>query len=371
MSKNWYELAEPDLIESPSLLVFPHRVEANIERAIKLAGDSQRMRPHVKTHKLAQVAQMHQKHNINKAKCATIAEAEMLAGAGVADVLLAHQPVGPNQARLVALVAAYPATQFGCIVDNEATARQIDAKMADSSGKLNVWIDIDNGTRRSGIAPGNSAESLAKQLSDASNLTFRGLHVYDGHFANLAIDDRIEASDQAFEPVREMIERLSAENVQIDNIVAGGSPTFPVHAMRREVDLSPGTYVFWDAGYGSLCPELPFEPAAILLTRVISKLDDKRFCLDLGSKAVSPDNPVHNRVRLIGFPEAEFIGQSEEHLIVELPDASNVQVGDAFYGVPWHICPTVALHMEAIVIDESGEETDRWEILSRARRLTI
>ena len=161
----WYAPNSPDEIASPALLVFPARVEMNIRHLIEIAGSVERLRPHVKTHKLPQVVAMHQAHGIGKLKCATIAEAEMLAQSGVADILLAYQPVGPTQQRLIDLATAYPASQFGCLVDNETTLRQLAAKLAAANVTLRVWVDVDNGNGRSGIPPSPAAENLQNDLA--------------------------------------------------------------------------------------------------------------------------------------------------------------------------------------------------------------
>lgn len=369
--RDWYVPYLVEEIASPALLVFPTRVAKNIDRLIGIAGHVDRLRPHVKTHKLPQIVEMHQKRGINKLKCATIAEAEMLAGCGVADILLAYQPVGPNPQRLIALAEAYPDLKFGCLVDNEKTAVHLSTLLANTNISLNIWIDIDNGNGRTGIPPGEQAQQLAKQLVDLPHLNFAGLHVYDGHFAGLPFEERKEESDGAFTAVNQMIAELEAEGLFIPNVVAGGSPTFPVHALRSEVDLSPGTYVFWDAGYGTICPDLPFEPAALLLSRVISKPGHNRLCVDLGHKAVASENPLDRRVRFLNAPDAKFVSQSEEHLVLELENRDAFDVGDVLFGIPWHICPTVALHQEVVVIGEDGGVNGRWPIQARNRRLTF
>ncbi|VAW40529.1 Type III PLP / low-specificity D-threonine aldolase [hydrothermal vent metagenome] len=367
----WYEPKRPNEIASPALLIFPERVKQNIEHLIAIAGDVGRLRPHVKTHKLPQIVTLHQTYGIDKMKCATIAEAEMVARCGVADILLAYQPVGPNQQRLIQLAQTYPDSQFGCLLDNETTLRQLGAQLVGHDVTLNVWIDIDNGNGRSGIQSGKTAENLAKLISDTPQLRFAGLHVYDGHFAHLSIEGRIDKANAAFAPVYEMVQQLAADDVIVPNIVAGGSPTFPVHARQTNLDLSPGTYTLWDMGYAALCPELPFVHAAVLLSRVISKPLPNRLCLDLGHKAVAAENPLENRVRFLNALEATFISQNEEHLVIELPNAADFAVGDVLYGVPWHICPTVALHQEAIAIGEDGVVNGRWPIIARNRRLEI
>ena len=367
----WYEPKDPNEIASPALLIYPERVKQNIEQLIAIAGDVNRLRPHVKTHKLPQIVKMHQSYGINKMKCATIAEAEMVATCGVADILLAYQPVGPNQQRLINLARAYPGSQFGCLLDNETTLRQLAGQLNGTDVMLNIWIDIDNGNGRTGIQPGAAAENLAKQISDTPQLTFAGLHVYDGQFARLNIAERTDQANAAFAPVQQMVQRLADDDLPVPNIVAGGSPTFPVHALRADIDLSPGTYTLWDMGYAALCPELPFVHAAVILCRVISKPVANRLCLDLGHKAVAAENPLENRVRFLNAPEAVAVSQNEEHLVIELPNAADFAVGDMLYGVPWHVCPTVALHQEAVAIGVDGEVNGRWPIVARNRRLAI
>ena len=102
----------------------------------------------------------------------------------------------------------------------------------------------------------------------------------------------------------------------VPGLVAGGSPTFPIHAQHTDRECGPGTTVLWDAGYARDCADLPFEPAAILLTRVISKPGADRLCFDLGHKAVAADKPLP-RARLLGLNEATHTVHSEEHLVLE------------------------------------------------------
>ncbi len=101
-------------------------------------------------------------------------------------------------------------------------------------------------------------------------------------------------------------------------IIAGGSPTFPIHARRAsDIQCSPGTFVYWDKGYGDQFPEQPFEPAALVVTRVISIRGETRLCLDLGHKSISAENELTKRVGFLNGPGLTPVGQSEEHLVVE------------------------------------------------------
>ena len=365
---NWYELHNPDTTDSPSLLVYPDRVVQNIQKAIALAGGVDRLRPHVKTHKMAAVTQLMLEAGISQFKCATIAEAEMLAQAGAPDVLLAYPVVGPKVARLLTLTATYPATRFSCLIDNLDTARQLSAAFA--TAPLDVYIDLNVGMDRTGISPAD-APRLAADCVDLPGIRLVGLHAYDGHIRDTDVPARTSLAGVGFDLARNA--RQTIENAQHSSLtlIMGGTPTSTIHAQRKadRVQTSPGTFVFWDAGYSQLLPDLPFEFAAMLLTRVISVIDDQTLTLDLGHKSVAAENP-QPRVWFPEHPEAQLIGQSEEHLVVNIPDAHRYVPGEVWYAVPKHICPTVALY-ESVQVVENGTVTDTWPVTARVRKLTV
>ena len=368
MPKPWYEIDDVDQIPSPGLIVYRDRAEENLRRMIALAGGTERLRPHVKTHKMAEVVRMQLAAGIDKFKCATIAEAEMLARAGAPDVLLAYPIVGPNVARLARLVGAFPDTRFSALADDAEGLRAISRQFANQSRPIDLLLDIDNGMHRSGIAISAAAE-LYRLLADLPGVRPGGLHVYDGHVRDANLAERTEHARRDFAPVDELWRKLTAAGLPVPRVVAGGTPTFPIHARRTDLECSPGTCVFWDIGYATKFPDLNFLHAAVLLARVVSKHAADRLCLDLGYKAVSPDNP-QPRVSLLDLPDAVPVVHSEEHLTVETARAGDFKVGDCFYGVPYHVCPTVALHREAVVV-EGGRVVGRWQVAARDRAITI
>ncbi len=365
MKTNWYELANADEVPSPSLLFYPERIAANIGRAIDIAGGTERLRPHIKTHKCGMIVIMHLAQGVTKFKCATIAEAEMLATHSAPEVLLAYQPVGPNVARLIELIRRYPETRFSVIVDDAAAIKALTNALSSAKLTLNVLIDLDCGMHRTGVAPGSQALALYRAVAASPALTPAGLHAYDGHLHESDLPLRRQQCVEAFAPVNRFREQLRSAGLPVPLMVAGGTPTFPIHAPNPEVECSPGTYVLWDFGYAEMLPDLPFEIAALLLTRVISKPGGNHLCLDLGHKAVAAENP-QPRVRLLNLPDARPVMHSEEHLVIETGFADRFAVGDCLYAVPKHICPTVALYNEAIVVDQ-GQAVDRWIISARGR----
>jgi D-serine deaminase-like pyridoxal phosphate-dependent protein len=369
MSAPWYFIANEEEIASPALLIYRERVDANVSRMLEIAGGPGRLWPHVKTHKLAPLVKAQLDRGITRFKCATVAEAEMTASAGAAEVLLAMQPVGPAVRRLIELIRHFPATAFSTLADAEAPVLDLAAATRSASLDLPVWLDIDCGTARTGTPPGPEADRLYHLLAQTKGLRAAGLHAYDGHLHNPDLEKRTNLCTAAFESVLQMRTRLEQAGFGAPPLIAGGTPTFAIHARHADRLLSPGTSVLWDFGYGDKFPDLPFAPAALLLTRVISKPGRNRLCLDLGHKAVAAENP-HPRVRFLELPDAAAITHSEEHLVIETERAAEFRLGQTLHGIPRHVCPTVALYSEACVI-EGGAARDRWPITARARRITV
>lgn len=365
----WWRVANAQELPSPALLVYPARIDANLRRMLAIAGGPGRLRPHVKTHKMPELIRRQRALGITKFKCSTIAEVEMTAAAGGLDVLLAYQPTGPNAARLVKLAKKFPNISFSTIAD-DADAIDLLAKAAVAANiRMGVYLDVDCGMRRTGIAPSPRAVELYAQIANAKGLRAAGLHVYDGHNHESDVAARAARCEADFFPVAELHRQLDRRGLFVPNVVAGGTPTFPLHARRPGVECSPGTCVLWDFGYGEKLPDLDFQLAAVLLTRVVSKPGAGRLCLDLGHKAVAAENP-QPRVQFLNLPDAVPVMHSEEHLVVETPAAAEFAVGDCIYAVPRHICPTCALHSEVVVV-EKGRATGRWAVAARDRVLTI
>ena len=369
LAQNWFGVTNLNEIESPSLLIYPDRVKENIRRMVAIMGDPSRLRPHIKTHKLSQVTARNIAAGIAKFKAATIAEAEMLGREGAPDVLLAYQPVGPNASRFVELIRAFAQTTFACLLDDFEAAQRLSQLAAGQGIKINVLLDVDCGQHRTGLEPDEKAVEFYASLCRLPGLNPSGLHAYDGHIHARDPAQREAECDAGFAPVANLRERLRTLGLPGTTVVAGGTPTFPFHARRSSVECSPGTCALWDFSYSSQFADLDFLHAALVLTRVISKPGRHRLCLDLGHKAIASENP-HPRVHFLSAPGARAIAHSEEHLVVELDSGDGWKVGDCLFGVPWHICPTVALHSEAIVI-EQGRATGRWRIEARDRRLKV
>ncbi|MBK9017503.1 MAG: hypothetical protein IPM82_27550 [Saprospiraceae bacterium] len=195
-----------------------------------------------------------------------------------------------------------------------------------------------------------------------------GLQAYDGHIRDMDFEKREASCNEAFKAVEYVSAQIINDWLKAPIIIAGGSPTFPIHRKRR-VECGPGTFVYWDKGYTDLCPEQPFKPAAVLVTRVISLPDATKVCLDLGHKSVAAENEISKRVYFPNYPNLIPIGQSEEHLVLEAGANHGFKVGDVLIGIPYHICPTIALYERAIVV-ENGIANAEWKTTARDRKIT-
>lgn len=365
----WYQIKNTDELVSPSLLLYPDRIEKNIQLMVEMVGDTERLRPHIKTHKTKEIIDMQMAYGIYKFKCATIAEAELLGQCGAKDILLAIQPVGANISRFFQLIAQFPESTFSTIVDNAHIITLISKEAASKEIRVPLFLDLNTGMNRTGIEPNENAAALSQLISEDPNLIFRGLHAYDGHIREPNIDDRKKVCDAAFEKVSNFKTELEKKGVPVETIVMGGSPTFPIHAQRQEVEASPGTTLLWDERYSSSFQEMKFLHAAVLLTRIISKPTPNVICLDLGHKSIAPEMNFP-RVKIFGLEDCEQIGQSEEHLVLSCPPGKTTEVGDIYYAIPMHICPTVAKYPKLITV-ANGMVTGSWKVAARDHSLVI
>jgi D-serine deaminase-like pyridoxal phosphate-dependent protein len=365
-----YLVSEARALFSPGLLFYKEAIAGNLRRMVEIAGGSARLRPHVKTHKTREIVQMELELGITKHKCATLAEAEMLADCGVADIVIAYPVVGPNCGRLRKLADNYPASRFAVVADDSLAVEQLAACFSGASQAIDVLLDVNVGQNRTGIPPGEAAILFYEMLDRQPGVRPGGLHIYDGHNHQHPLAERQSAVLEQFEAAWRLRDTLLSKGLPIPRLVLGGTPTFPIHAKTQipEAECSPGTCVLSDANYGQWFSDLDFAPAALLLTRVVSRPTRSRVTFDLGYKAVSPDSPAGSRCVLWDVPDAKAVLHNEEHLVVETPAADRFRPGDVVYAQPAHICPTVALHQFAYVI-EDGKLVDWWDIVARDRVL--
>lgn len=359
----WFKPVNESSLATPSILLFPDRIEENIRRMIAIAGSARRLRPHVKTHKIAEVIQLQLNHGITRFKCATLSEVEMVAETGGEDILLSYPLLGPGVEIWFDLTQRFPGSKFSVTVDSETALSQLSSYARKYERQADIFVDLDNGMHRTGMDP-ESALQLIKQISSNSHLRFRGLHIYDGHIHEVDPEQRKVHCDSDFEAVIRLVDQLKLEGIEVGELACGGTPTFPIHTAYPSRTLCPGTPLLWDAGYSKTIPDLDFLPAAVVAGRVISK-PKQQLCLDLGYKSIASEMS-HPRVHFLQLETDGVINHSEEHMVLSTKESDQHSVGDVVYALPVHICPTMALHEQVYVVrNQHVKET--WRIIARKR----
>lgn len=420
MNRSYYQVINIATISSPSLLYFRKHIEGNLDKMVEIAGGPElaprRLRPHIKTFKTMGVVELLRSRGITKFKCATIAEAEMLAAAGITDILLAYPAVGPSIDRLVALTQAFPGARIKVLGDNPVVVGELSRALAAVGSSVEVLVDIDPGLHRTGVLP-EQAPNLVKIIAEAPGTAFGGLHFYDGHNHQHDFEERLSAARDGYDAVVALERQLASAGYEVPRVVMGGTPTFPCYAQLGDTELSPGTCAIHDWGYSREMPDLPFVPGGLVLGRVVSHPEPPsgsppRFTVDVGSKAICTDRPGQ-RGLILGYESARPVMQNEEHWVWELaaesgaataaagqqreapgaktgaagsPAAAGVSssagpkagaaieappIGAELLIVPEHICPTTAHYDEVVVIGPDGSIEGTWEVTARKRRLGV
>jgi D-serine deaminase-like pyridoxal phosphate-dependent protein len=363
----WYRPLNESSINTPCVLLYPDRIEENIRRMIQIAGSADRLRPHVKTHKTAEVIGLQLQQGIARFKCATVSEVEMVAAAGGEDILLAYPLLGPAIGQWFELMERFPTSKLSVTVDSEAARGLLGTYARDHGKQVDLFVDIDNGMHRTGIDP-ERALPLIASIVNHPHLRFRGLHIYDGHIHADDPEKRKEQCDRDFRAVTSLVDQLGQDGIDVGELACGGTPTFPIHATYPSRTLCPGTPLLWDAGYTQTIPDLDFLPAAVVAGRIISK-QRQQVCLDLGYKSVASEMD-HPRLQFMELKTDSVLNHSEEHLVLSARDAEHLSVGNVVYALPTHICPTMALHEQVYVVRHRKVE-ESWRVVARKRVHTL
>ena len=357
-------------ISSPALLYFIDRIKANMNTMLKkVGGDASRLRPHVKTHKCGAIIRIWAGLGVGKHKCATTKEAEILAQFGATDIMLAFPAVGPTAYALARLAKEWPEVRFSTVVDSSRVLSDIVAAARSTAAKLGIFIEMDVGHGRTGLTDVERGLDLARQVVGVPELELRGLHGYDGHLGAVSATERPSMASAVRQRLSDWRKAFEKHGIPVEALVVAGSPSFPHHALEMlpGMELTPGTVVLHDTGYGKHSELADFVPAVAVLTRVVGHPGTHRLTFDCGTKAIACDQPAGARLTLQGLEGAKAVIHNEEHLVVETPDTSRWPIGMATLAWPVHACPTSAWHDEALVIDSAGNVAAVWPIEARGR----
>lgn len=371
---NIYQFRESNDIITPALIYYRTIIQDNIKKAISMAGGAKHLWPHVKTHKMEQMVHLMMEQGITRFKCATIAEAEMVANCGAENVLLAYPLVGPNIHRFLQLTVAFPSVHFWAIGDDEKQLKSLGQTFSDAGKIADVLVDVNLGMNRTGVGL-MDVETFFKKCDAIDGISMKGLHCYDGHRTELDFGERKKEVDKYAAIIKTICQFLTETGYECKTLVLGGSSSTPCYADFPESYpqsyFSPGTYFVNDYGYTKKFPDLAFTPGAAILTRVISCPLKGHFTLDLGYKGIASD-PEGTRGVIAGMDHVTELFQSEEHWAFAMePGYEDLcpHVGDELFVIPTHICPTSALYPFVPVVEE-GHLCATWQVTARNRKIT-
>ncbi len=363
-----YRVKHPEDIETPAFLVFEDLVQHNIREVVRVCGSPQRVVPHAKTHKSAEVLKLQMEAGMTSFKCATLKEAELLAENGVKELIISYPLLHPKKLeRFMDLKRRYPDIDLKTIVSTPEHVSGLSEAAVAHNEQVDVYVDLDTGMHRTGVQPGEEAAELYAQAAKAPALKPLGVHLFDGHtLYKPEISERRALVKKSLEYIYDLWERARGLGLDVvDNLVAG-SWSFHLYLEEENIRVSPGTWIYWDIQNARMS-ELDFKIAALVLGQVIDRnAQQGTVTLDIGSKAITDDQPIPWRLKVVGHESAELVGHSEEHAVVKLNGAS-LQVGDMVLAAPGHACTTTVRYPGALVVNGDGDVVGRYEHQARDR----
>ena len=360
-----YRIRNVDTLDTPALVFYEEKIRQNIARMGEILGGFGRLRPHIKTHKCREILDLQLAAGISRVKCATPKEVRFAAEAGVRDILLAYPIVGPLARRAATLQKEFSAAALTVLVDHPDQVSLLSEACTAEGVELGAMVDVNSGMNRTGIEAGSDAVDLVEAIRKTRGLSFAGLHSYGSPPAPGGPDERAPIYRTALQTVIDTRRVLERAGLRVPCVVAGNSLDFELAAQTEGIDeVSPGTWILWDRGYESALPGR-FVYGALVLGRVISRPSPTLFAVDAGYKSLSAD-PAIPHAEILSVPGSEVVGRWEEHLLVRLAEPSTEPaVGTPVYIVPVHVCSTVNLWDEAVVVNGRGQVIGRWRITAR------
>lgn len=353
-----YELPRELLehLETPALVVYLDRVRDNVRRMIAYSGTADRWRPHLKTTKIPEVWRELLLAGVRQFKCATVREASVFVDLADAegvdvDLLIAYPHRGPALRRIAEIAGRARSTTLSLLVEDPDLIGSMPAGVG-------VFVDVNPGMNRTGI-PMQDADAITA-MARAAGQRFRGLHFYDGHLHNADLAARRAAIFAGYERVLELVGILEADNLAVGEVITAGTPAFQ-HALHFDRfarsdsfvhRVSPGTVVFHDARSQLDNPDVELQPAALVLSRIISHPAADIATCDAGSKSVAAEagDPC---AFVLGSDALQAMTPSEEHLPLRVTGRLPPR-GTVVLLVPRHVCPTVNLAEVAILREDNG-----------------
>jgi len=352
-------------VDTPALILDLDAFESNVKRLAAAVAGRVRVRAHAKTHKCPEIGKRQIAAGAVGICCQKVSEAEAMVEGGIADVLVSNEIVGaPKLERLAALAQR---AKLGVCVDNADNVRDLEAAMKKAGARIDVYIELEVGMRRCGVAPGGPALELAKAIVASPGLRFAGMHAYHGRAQHIrSLEERRAVIRNASLHVQNTRGMLKAAGIDCPVVTGAGSGTFMFEVETGAWDeIQPGSYVFmdWDYARNEWAPPMPrFEHSLFVLATVMSRSGPGLAVVDAGLKASSMDSGMP---AVWERPGLDYTRASDEHGWVEIaPGAAAPGLGDKLLLVPGHCDPTVNLY-DWYVCVRGGAVEALWPITAR------
>jgi D-serine deaminase-like pyridoxal phosphate-dependent protein len=352
-------------IDTPALILDLDRFERNLDRmAAAVKGSNARLRPHAKSHKCPEIALRQMTRGAIGVCCQKVSEAAVFVQAGIPDILITNQVIGPAKIRRVMELAAK--ARIGVLVDHPLQVQALAAASRAGGSALDVYVEVDVGSNRCGIAPGEEAARLAEAIAARPPLRFAGLHCYHGSAQHLREPaERATAIAHAADLARLTKQAIERKGIAVDIITGAGTGTF-IHERDSGIynELQPGSYIFMDRDYRDNRlgeSDIVFEQALFVKTTVMSRPTADRAVVDAGLKASSVDSGMPSVWRR---SDLRYIKASDEHGVLAVDDAASVALGNQLMLVPGHCDPTVNLY-DTLIGVRGGKVEALWPIAAR------
>lgn len=349
-----------DCLDSPQLLLDLDVLDANLARMIDaFHGRPVVVRVHFKSLKCGGLARYLAARGADKFLCAKLNEAEVLADAGIRDIFVANQVVGPQ--KLLRLTELARRAALRVCVDDPGNVAQMSKAAVEEGVTLGVLIEVDIGMGRCGVEPGQPALELARLVHASRGLRFVGLQGYDGHLQLLP--DPAERRAKCLEALERLIATrrlIERAGIPVEVVTGAGTGTWEwVGSYDGITEIQPGSFLLMDCAYHAVRPE--FSCALSVLATVQSRRPGW-YVLDAGSKAISKDfgMPV-----VKGRPQDRVVKLSEEHTRVDTSDTA-ARLGDRVEVIPAHCCATMNLHRNCVAV-RRGRVEALWPVEASGR----
>ncbi|MBL8214882.1 MAG: alanine racemase [Bryobacterales bacterium] len=351
-------------LETPALCVDETIYRRNAARMMEfLQPRGIGWRPHMKGQKCPQLALIAQEAGAIGVTCATVYEAEVMAEAGIGNILIAHETTGAQKLRRLARLER-TARVISATDSAEHLAMVAEAAQAEGV-TVPVLIELNIGMDRAGIAPGEPALELARQAVKTPGLAFAGIMGWEGHVLTIGdIEERTRATHRCIQLLLDTVALVRSHGIPVEIVSSSGSGTF-LQAGQLEgiTEVQAGGGTLFDQMYRRW--GVPNEFSLTVVTRVVSRPSPTRVITDAGWKAVCPD---HGLPLTLSLPEHKSFSLSAEHGNLELAQPSDTpRVGDVIELVPAYTDSTVCLHDEMCVVRD-GVVTAVWPIAGRSGR---